>query len=69
MFEILFYDYLQSKNIRNPANFDKSFLKEKVRLTPCDKQVIADIDQKEFNGFTFFNSFYCDSSDEEDTFM
>ncbi|EDW48906.1 GM11562 [Drosophila sechellia] len=35
--------------------FDRVFTRERVRLTPIDKEILASMDQKQFHGFTYTN--------------
>uniref|UniRef100_A0A4W5RRH3 Protein kinase C-terminal domain-containing protein n=1 Tax=Hucho hucho TaxID=62062 RepID=A0A4W5RRH3_9TELE len=40
------------------GNFDKEFTKMAVELTPTDKLFIMNLDQNEFQGFSFTNPEY-----------
>ena len=46
------------KSKRSFDNFDPEFTDEAARLTPCDKAFIANINQKEFDEFSFVNTEY-----------
>lgn len=48
--------FIQPKDSRRALNVDQSFLKEKIRMTPCDRRFIAKINQREFAGFSYVNS-------------
>ncbi|XP_031622139.1 uncharacterized protein LOC116340079 isoform X2 [Contarinia nasturtii] len=44
--------------IKHPLDtqyFDKTFTRERVRLTPIDKDILQSIDQHQFQGFTYTN--------------
>lgn len=43
------------KNRRDTGNFDKEFTKMVVELTPTDKLFIMNLDQNEFQGFSYTN--------------
>ncbi|KAF7689802.1 hypothetical protein HF521_013155, partial [Silurus meridionalis] len=43
------------KNRRDTGNFDKEFTKMAVELTPTDKLFIMNLDQNEFQGFSYTN--------------
>ncbi|CAF4527523.1 unnamed protein product, partial [Rotaria socialis] len=38
------------------SNFDEEFTSESIQLTPCDKQLLLNIDQTEFASFTYINN-------------
>jgi novel protein kinase C epsilon type len=46
------------KNKRDVLNFDPEFTKEEPNLTPVNPDVVKTIDQKEFEGFSFYNTDY-----------
>lgn len=46
--------YLQ-KHPLDTQYFDKTFTRERVRLTPIDKDILQSIDQSQFQGFTYTN--------------
>lgn len=35
--------------------FDRAFTRERVRLTPIDKEILQSMDQQQFQGFTYTN--------------
>ncbi|KAJ3614097.1 hypothetical protein NHX12_017674 [Muraenolepis orangiensis] len=43
------------KSRRDVGNFDKEFTKMAVELTPTDKLFIMNLDQTEFQGFSYTN--------------
>ncbi|TUD86393.1 Protein kinase C beta type [Bagarius yarrelli] len=43
------------KTRRDTSNFDKEFTKMAVELTPTDKLFIMNLDQNEFQGFSYTN--------------
>ncbi|XP_041960151.1 protein kinase C, beta a isoform X2 [Alosa sapidissima] len=45
----------RAKNRRDVGNFDKEFTKMAVELTPTDKLFIMNLDQTEFQGFSYTN--------------
>ncbi|MEQ2228981.1 hypothetical protein ILYODFUR_014239, partial [Ilyodon furcidens] len=45
----------QQKSCRDVGNFDKEFTKMAVELTPTDKLFIMNLDQNEFQGFSYTN--------------
>uniref|UniRef100_A0A667X1T5 AGC-kinase C-terminal domain-containing protein n=1 Tax=Myripristis murdjan TaxID=586833 RepID=A0A667X1T5_9TELE len=46
------------KSRRDVGNFDKEFTKMAVELTPTDKLFIMNLDQNEFQGFSYTNPEY-----------
>ncbi|KAK3510687.1 hypothetical protein QTP70_013524 [Hemibagrus guttatus] len=46
---------IAAKNRRDTSNFDKEFTKMAVELTPTDKLFIMNLDQNEFQGFSYTN--------------
>lgn len=46
---------LRQKSRRDVGNFDKEFTKMVVELTPTDKLFIMNLDQNEFQGFSYTN--------------
>lgn len=46
---------LRQKSRRDVGNFDKEFTKMAVELTPTDKLFIMNLDQNEFQGFSYNN--------------
>ncbi len=49
---------LWQKSRRDVGNFDKEFTKMAVELTPTDKLFIMNLDQNEFQGFSYTNPEY-----------
>jgi len=49
-----FFNLLQ-KHRKDVSNFDRQFTSEKTDLTPTDKLFMMNLDQTEFNGFSFLN--------------
>lgn len=47
--------FLRQKSRRDVGNFDKEFTKMAVELTPTDKLFIMNLDQNEFQGFSYTN--------------
>lgn len=43
------------KHRKDVSNFDKQFTSEKTDLTPTDKLFMMNLDQNEFNGFSYLN--------------
>jgi hypothetical protein len=41
--------------VRDTSNFDREFTNEVPKLTPTDKLFIMNLDQSEFDNFTFVN--------------
>ncbi|TRY64465.1 hypothetical protein DNTS_017148 [Danionella cerebrum] len=46
---------LNVKNRHDTGNFDREFTKMAVELTPTDKLFIMNLDQNEFQGFSYTN--------------
>ncbi|ODM89809.1 Protein kinase C, brain isozyme [Orchesella cincta] len=51
------YPYF-AKHRKDVSNFDKQFTLEKTELTPTDKLFMMNLDQTEFQGFSFLNPEY-----------
>ena len=47
--------YLFQRHRKDVSNFDRQFTSEKTDLTPTDKVFMMNLDQNEFNGFSFLN--------------
>ncbi|KAL4624482.1 protein kinase C beta type isoform X2 [Arapaima gigas] len=45
----------EKKSKKDTCNFDKEFTKMPVELTPTDKLFIMNLDQNEFQGFSYTN--------------
>lgn len=43
------------KHRKDVSNFDRQFTSEKTDLTPTDKLFMMNLDQTEFNGFSYLN--------------
>lgn len=43
------------KHRKDVSNFDRQFTSEKTDLTPTDKLFMMNLDQNEFNGFSYLN--------------
>ena len=52
-FLLIFFSQRSKTDVRN---FDTDFTKEEAKLTPTDKNVIANINQDEFKDFSFVNA-------------
>lgn len=46
---------LLQKHPLDTQYFDRAFTKERVRLTPIDKEILQSMDQGQFQGFTYTN--------------
>ncbi|TRY90751.1 hypothetical protein DNTS_004513 [Danionella cerebrum] len=46
------------RSSRDTCNFDREFTKMAVELTPTDKLFIMNLDQEEFQGFSYTNPEY-----------
>ena len=46
---------LSQRSKTDVGNFDTDFTKEEAKLTPTDKNIIANINQDEFKDFSFVN--------------
>ena len=46
---------LLQKHHKDVSNFDKQFTEESTKLTPPDKLFMMNLDQNEFDGFSFLN--------------
>uniref|UniRef100_A0A182VFK5 non-specific serine/threonine protein kinase n=1 Tax=Anopheles merus TaxID=30066 RepID=A0A182VFK5_ANOME len=46
---------LQSRHPLDTQYFDKQFTRERARLTPIDRNILASMDQAQFEGFTYTN--------------
>ena len=56
--DLLISIFFFQKNKRDVLNFDPEFTKEEPNLTPVNPDVVKTIDQKEFEGFSFYNTDY-----------
>lgn len=54
-FRNTYLHFLFQKSKRSFDNFDPEFTDEAARLTPCDKSFIANINPKDFEGFSYVN--------------
>lgn len=50
-----FFSTCAQKHRKDVSNFDKQFTSEKTDLTPTDKLFMMNLDQNEFNGFSYLN--------------
>lgn len=46
---------LLQKHRKDVSNFDKQFTSEKTELTPTDKLFMMNLDQADFEGFSYLN--------------
>lgn len=46
---------IQQKHPLDTQYFDRAFTRERVRLTPIDKEILQSMDQQQFQGFTYTN--------------
>ncbi len=46
------------KNKKDVSNFDREFTSEAPKMTPTDKLFIMNLDQMEFQGFSYVNPEY-----------
>ena len=53
LFFVLFIPQRSKTDVRN---FDTDFTREEPKLTPTDKNVLANINQEEFKDFSFINA-------------
>ena len=56
-FYIVFFNCLQ-KSRKDVSNFDREFTSEAPKLTPTDKLFLMNLDQTEFQGFSYVNPEY-----------
>lgn len=49
---------IKQKHRKDVSNFDRQFTSEKTDLTPTDKLFMMNLDQTEFNGFSYLNPEY-----------
>lgn len=47
--------FIPQKHRKDVSNFDRQFTSEKTDLTPTDKLFMMNLDQTEFNGFSYLN--------------
>lgn len=47
--------FIVQKHRKDVSNFDRQFTSEKIDLTPTDKLFMMNLDQTEFNGFSYLN--------------
>lgn len=52
---LCFFLFASQKHRKDVSNFDKQFTSEKTDLTPTDKLFMMNLDQNEFNGFSYLN--------------
>lgn len=51
----LLFVLLFKKNVKDVGNFDREFTSEAPKLTPTDKLFVMNLDQTEFDGFSYVN--------------
>lgn len=49
------FQSIEQKHPLDTQYFDRAFTRERVRLTPIDKEILQSMDQQQFQGFTYTN--------------
>lgn len=57
-----FFCFLSQRSRTDVGNFDTDFTREEPKLTPTDKNIIANINQDEFKDFSFVNAHFVSDS-------
>lgn len=56
LFVFFFVLFIPQRSKTDVRNFDTDFTREEPKLTPTDKNVLANINQEEFKDFSFINA-------------